>query len=98
MGVIAYLNRLLLCNQTWQEPSRLPGSRLGAKPQGSSLLLRQLASRPQRLEELRNPTVTDLAQLLSVRSEGTKSPPSCSSASCPSSDLSVRLLKTSRQT
>ena len=31
---------------------------------------RQLASRPQRLEELRNPTATDLAQLLSARSEG----------------------------
>merc|ERR1712121_245135 len=98
MGVIAYLNRLLLCNQTWQELSRLLGSQLGAKPQGSSLLLRQLASRPQRLEELRNPTVTDLVQLLSVRSEGTRSLPSCSSASCPSSVLSVKLLRTSRRT
>merc|ERR1711955_130589 len=82
----------------WQEPSKLPGSRLEVKHLGSSLLLRQPASQPQRLEELRNPTVIDLAQLLSVRSEGTRSPPNCSSASCPSSVLFVKLLKTSRPT
>merc|ERR1712243_39471 len=78
--------------------SKLLGSQLGAKRLGSSLPPRQLASRPQRLEELRNPTVTDLVQSLSVRSEGTRSPPSCSSASCPSSVLSVKLLRTSRRT
>merc|ERR1712243_421597 len=86
----------LICITSMQGLSKLPGSRLEAKRLGSSLLLRQLANRPQRLEELRNPTVTGLAQLLSVKSEGTRSPPNCSSASCPSSVLSVRLLRTSR--
>merc|ERR1712233_190283 len=85
-------------SQEWQELSRMRESQLEEKRLGSSLQLRQLASRPQRLEELRNPTVTDLAQLLSVRSEGTRNPLNCSSASCPSSVLSVRLLRTSKPT
>merc|ERR1712055_602181 len=101
MGYTSTLNKkplLELFNLTWQEQSKLPGSLLEAKRLGSSLLPRQLASRPQRLEELRNPTATDLAQLLSARSEGTRSPLNCSSASCPSSVLSVRLPRTSRPT
>ena len=46
----------------------------------------------------RSPTDTDPELSLSVRSESTRSPPSCSSASFPSRDLCVRSPKTSRVT
>merc|ERR1711935_576226 len=59
-----------------------------------------LTSKPPRrlllLVASRSPIDLDLAQLLSVRSADSRSPPSSSSASFPSRDLSVRSLPSSR--
>ena len=79
---------------------------------GSSWPPRLLGSLPLLLEVSRSPTATGLAQLLWGRSggkwlgiceiimwtSGTRSQLSCSSASCPSSALSERLLRISRLT
>merc|ERR1712112_504683 len=85
-------------SKKWQGPSKLQGSQLEAKLPGNNWPPRLPESLPRPPEVLRSPTVTDPAQLLFERSGGTRSLLNCSSASCRSSALCVRLLKTSRLT
>ncbi|KAK8372381.1 hypothetical protein O3P69_014581, partial [Scylla paramamosain] len=63
-----------------------------------SLLQRQLASLLQPLEVSRNPTVTGLEPLLSVRSAVIRRALSCLSGNCLSSAWCVKLLRISRLT
>merc|ERR1712242_411778 len=82
----------------WLVRSRQPVSLPEGKLPVSSLLPRLPVSQHLPLVERRNLTGTDLAQWLCVRSEDTRSPQSCSSASYPSSAWSVRLPRTSKLT
>merc|ERR1712018_609211 len=82
--------------ETWLVRSRPPVNRQEAKPQGSSWPPRLPGSLRHPPEGSRSPIGTGPAQSLSVRSGVTRSPPSCSSASCPSRGWSGRLLKISR--
>merc|ERR1712137_275642 len=79
----------------WPAPSRPPVSPLVARLPVSSSPPRLLASPPPQPAVSRSPTGTSLVPSLSVRSVVTRSLPSFSSASCPSSVLSVRSLRTS---
>ncbi|EAT90050.2 hypothetical protein SNOG_03319 [Parastagonospora nodorum SN15] len=85
-------------HQRWPVPSRLPVSPPVARLPASSLLPRLPASPRRQPEVSRSLTATSLVPSLSVRSVVTRSPPSFSSASCPSSVLSVRLPRTSSPT
>merc|ERR1712223_1266010 len=69
----------------WPVPSRPLVSQLEERLPGSSWPPRPPGSPPPPLVESRSPTDTGPALWLSVRSGDTRSPPSCSSASCPSS-------------
>merc|ERR1712226_740319 len=80
---------------TWPAPSRPPASPLVARPLVSSSLPRPPASPLPLPVVSRSLTATSLVPSLSVRSVATRSRPSSSSASCPSSALSVRLPRTS---
>merc|ERR1711973_829997 len=82
----------------WPVPSRPPVSPPEARPPGSSLPPRLLGSLPLLQEVSRSPTGIGLELLPFVRSGGTRSPPSSSSASCPSSVWSGRLPRISRLT
>merc|ERR1711892_1176714 len=84
--------------EKWPVPSRQLVSLLEERLQGSSWPPRLLGSQLLPPEESRSPTDTGQELLLSVRSEDTRSPQSSSSASCPSSAWSVRLLRISRLT
>merc|ERR1712233_206208 len=79
--------------ETWLVRSRLPVNPQEAKPQGSSWPPRLPGSLRHPPEVSRSPIATGPAQSLSVRSGVTRSPPSCSSASCPSRGWSGRLLR-----
>merc|ERR1712130_793434 len=80
----------------WPVPSRQLESPPEERLQGSSSPQRQPENLPPQLEESRNPTDTGPEPSLSVRSEDTKSPPSCSSGSCHSSVWLEKLPKISR--
>ena len=86
-----------IISETWPVPSKPPASPPEARPPASS----RHQGRPQ--ERLatggrKSPTDTDLALWPFVRSAATRSPPSFSSASCPSSAWCVRSPRTSRRT
>merc|ERR1712137_1055530 len=82
----------------WPAPSRLPVSPLVARLPVSSSPPRPLASPPRLPVVSRSLTATSLVPSLSVRSVATRSRLSFSSASCPSSVLFVRSLRTSSPT
>merc|ERR1712088_1085043 len=71
--------------ERWLVRSRPPVNRQEARPQGSSWPPRLPGSLRHPPEVSRSPIATGPAQSLSVRSGVTRSPPSCSSASCGSS-------------
>merc|ERR1712137_1234386 len=79
----------------WPAPSRPHESRPVERHPASSSPLRQLARVHHRLVVSRSLTATSPEPSLSVRSVATRSRPSSSSASCPSSVLFVRLPRTS---
>merc|ERR1711944_106534 len=70
--------------ETWLVRSRPPVNPQEARPQGSSWPPRLPGSLRHPPEVSRSPIGTGPAQSLYVRSGVTRSPPSCSSASCPS--------------
>merc|ERR1712242_686141 len=80
----------------WPVPSRPLVSQLEERLPGSSWPPRPPGSPPPPPVESRSPTDTGPAPWLSVRSGDTRSPPSCSSASCPSSVSSGRLPRISK--
>merc|ERR1712144_92580 len=84
--------------QRWLVPSRQPASPLVARPHVSSSPPRPLASPPRLPVVSRSLTATSLVPSLSVRSVATRSRPSSSSASSPSSVWSVRSPRTSSPT
>merc|ERR1711962_498960 len=69
----------------WHAQSKLRESLQVERLPGSSWPPRRQGSLPLPLAELRSPTATGLVLLPCGRSEGTRNPPSCSSASSPSS-------------
>ncbi|KAJ6627390.1 hypothetical protein B0H10DRAFT_383724 [Mycena sp. CBHHK59/15] len=84
----------------WLAPSKPPASPPEAKPLGNSSLPRAPLARPPRLPPgvSRSPTGSGLVPSLSVKSDGTRSPPSFLSASYPSSVSFVKSLRISRPT
>merc|ERR1712241_904174 len=82
--------------EKWPVPSRPLVSQLEERLPGSSWPPRLPGSPPPPPVESRSPTDTGPAPWLSVRSEDTRSPPSCSSASCPSSVSLGRLPRISK--